>query len=129
MTTLPAGVYYVGDPCYTVQDTQEHWINFLNHCDLPGWSGSGTWRGSRFWVSNTLYGDGVYGGSDGFDYPVDAGLIGAIPLELCVKFNKVQGVDFYATNFLGRMVEFKSDFQCSENGGLITIGNIMIDTR
>ena len=40
------------------------------------------YMGHPIFVHSTAYGDGSYEGSDGRSYSVDAGIIGAIPVEL-----------------------------------------------
>lgn len=52
--TLPAGEYYIGDPCYAI-------------CSV-----------GLMWVHGTLYGDGVYVDEKGYVYCVDSGQLGAI---------------------------------------------------
>lgn len=118
--TMPAGKYYVGDPCYSVPG--HRWMEWLEAAkyDEPG---------IRYLVADldgrpvlgigTMFGDGEYPGDDGNSYPVDAGLIGVVPVELAdVTFSGgVQEVDF------------PGDFQCCwDDSGIITLGHIEIDT-
>ena len=82
---MRAGTYYVGDLCYVMHP------QWQEVCDLMFNTGKGRdgvldgefnlANGVRFAVHGTAYGDGVYPGSDGKDYPVDAGLIGCIAVE------------------------------------------------
>lgn len=115
--TLPPGDYWVGDPCYSVPNGR--WIEWLEAADyenqrtllaaeLDGYPVVGV---------NTAHGDGCYLGSDGFDYPVDAGLIGATAAEL------TKGEPFGA-----RLVTFTQPFTVERNEGTIKIGWIEIET-
>ena len=87
---IPAGEYWLSDPCYTIKD--EDWIPWLEACNyteednlvgvIPGTDFSAV--GFR-----TAWGDGVYPlqkeegyhWDDVFALGVDAGLIGFVPCE------------------------------------------------
>ena len=119
---MKAGTYYVGDLCYVLHD---RWDEF---CALTC-SGSrvldGEFNladGTRFATYTTRYGDGNYFDEEGKSYDVDAGLIGCVALEdinFADPSNSVVG---------GRVVEFVQDFTTFSSGGVISIGNISIDT-
>ena len=74
--TMPAGEYWVGDPCYSVPDAR--WMEWLEAADYI--------NERRYLLAEidgqpvlgigTAYGDGLFPGSDGNEYAVDAGLIG-----------------------------------------------------
>lgn len=114
---MPAGEYWVGDPCYSVPD--ERWMEWLEAANFRD--------ERRFLVADldehtvlgigTAHGDGCYLGSDGHDYPVDAGLIGVTPVEL------VEGEPFGS-----RRVIFSEPFTCTYDDGMITLGSIHIAT-
>ena len=57
--TLPAGAYWIGDPCY------------LPYGRAPLWS-TGTDHGDGIYHD----GDGIYHDGDGNEYPVDSGQLG-----------------------------------------------------
>lgn len=121
--TMPAGRYWLGDPCYSVPD--DRWMEWLKAArfDEPD--------GRRFLLAEldgypvmaigTAHGDGEYPGSDGFSYPVDAGLIGLVPVELVPEGE---------TPFGARTETFDSTFTCTyeEEGGVIVLGHIEIKT-
>lgn len=70
--------FYVGDICYVMDDADyDRWIDVWGYSD-----GEIPMSGHSFAVASTAFGDGTYRGSDGFYYPVDAGVIGVVPLEL-----------------------------------------------
>jgi hypothetical protein len=117
--TMPAGEYWVGDPCYAVPN--DRWMEWLNAADflrqptpryllaeLDGYPVLGI---------GTAYGDGCYPGSDGSAYPVDAGLLGVVPVEVADS-----------DPFGMRRVVFAQPFECYYDHGTITLGHIDIDT-
>lgn len=85
---LPAGVYFIGDPCYAFgPDDDPEWQELVN---IGGSYGIfATVEGHPFAAYNTAYGDGFYPGHDDLEnisFPVDAGLVGVIPEVLTEKF-------------------------------------------
>lgn len=119
--TMPAGEYWIGDPCYAIPN--DRWMEWLEAgglgndpppkyqvADLDGYPCIGV---------GTAHGDGCYPGSDGASYPVDAGLIGAVAVEV------VEGEPFGM-----RRVTFEHDFDVSYDhaSGTIWIGDISIQT-
>ena len=79
--------FYVGDICYAMPNNLYHefWIN-AHDCDdgvffIPE-EDSGIPDGCFFAVASTAWGDGCYQDNAGRNYPVDAGNIGVLPLEL-----------------------------------------------
>ena len=73
--------FYIGDVCYALSDDiyDNVWGEKHNYneglIEVPE-------RGCGFAVGSTYNGDGKYRGSNSFRYPVDAGVIGIVPLEL-----------------------------------------------
>ena len=123
-TTLPAGKYIVGDPCYSMGD-HENWISWLERADYRNQKTileAKTPNGIAAGVS-TMHGDGVYRGIDGNLYGVDAGLIGVVPLLDARDLNEVIG------GKLGYVKEFDHDFAMSrDEDGVIHIGDLQIPT-
>jgi hypothetical protein len=67
----------------------------------------------------TKWGDGCYLGTDGNEYPVDAGLIGLVP------FNVVEDLSQHEKN----IVTFERPTLCINDGsGRLRFGHITIDT-
>lgn len=64
-----------------------------------------------------MYGNGSYIGYDGVEY---SGLIGLTPLALCEN----QTYD----DSLGTLVTFTEATECTEYDGVLTFGDIVIDT-
>lgn len=123
MTTyirVPAGTYVLGDPCYAVPD--ELWDAA---CDASQCFRRPTARvsyeGTEYVVLGfiTAYGDGMYKGSNGRTYPVDAGLIGLVPIGLCRDEAERRPAD---------VVTFAKSTLCTNTGGRMTFGEIVIDT-
>ena len=124
--TLPAGAYIVGDPCYSISD--EDWIPLLEAQGLWNKPSPRILEGEitnqhsgdpvTFTASSTAWGDGVYGDQFGRRYPVDAGLIGVVPVNLA-KVEYEEGT---------HLVEFDSPFTVAYDEGTITIGHLKIET-
>jgi len=118
---MPSGKYYIGDLCYVMHP---QWSEF---CDLTI-SGDCVKNGEfelsngvRFAAYSTMYGDGGYKDEDGRTYHVDAGLIG------CILLDDIEDPDAKITG--GQIIEFTEPFETSEEDGLISFGDIRIDTE
>jgi len=118
MSTLPAGEYYIGDPCYVIDDTK--WMDFLDpYWDLKGNGGKFEFEGHEVCVFQTQWGDGCYPCSDGSSLGVDAGLIGAIPLALAHGNPHASGT----------IVLYNSPFECSrDDDGRMHFGDVEVMT-
>ena len=79
--SFPPGNYYIGDICYVLDDVIYDTV-FGGSAYESGLYSS---TNGQFLVSNTYAGDGTYTGSDGFDYMVDAGIIGIVSSALISK--------------------------------------------
>ena len=119
-TTVPAGTYIVGDPCYSVPD--DRWMEWLEAADYTTSTHPvlvAELDGQVVVGVSTMYGDGCYAGSDGNEYGVDAGLIGLVPVGV-------------AGDTPGRgpsLVEFAEPVDCYRDGdGTIHLGHIAIQT-
>lgn len=131
--TIPAGTYFLGDPCYVVPD--EDWMPLLESCryfglsdpDLPGVpSPVGTTpSGIQVVAFSTAYGDGTYVDQRGWEYSVDAGLIGLTPETIRFKNDYAPEV----LDRLGRLVTFDQDTTATTDGeGRMTFGQFTINT-
>lgn len=95
--TLPAGKYFIGDPCYVFSNDDDnhdwHDVIELNNFDDPEFVAM--LDSSPLVAYGTVYGDGVYGARSYGDmsirrnlsgmYPVDAGLIGVTNLDYFIN--------------------------------------------
>ena len=119
---MRAGKYYIGDLGYVLH---ERWDEFCALTISGNTVLDGEFNladGTRIATYTTRWGDGNYFDQEGKSYDVDAGLIGCVRIEDIDLTNP--------DNFLagGRVVEFANDFTTFSAGGVITIGNIVIDT-
>lgn len=105
--------FYVGDPCYVFEGS---WMEIVDsfYDDSNKDKLTAVLKGTKIGMSNTAYGDGMYAGSDGQDYPVDAGLIGITPLEI-VEVKLEDDCHF------GKIVPYKGRATVAYDEGTITI--------
>ena len=130
MIRLPAGKYFIGDPCYAIRETKDNPDRWSDFCEALFATDSNysnqellEFEGKKMFAAGTAHGDGCYEGSDGFGYGVDAGLIGCVPLSLCNEKMKEM-------KRLGTIVEFKKPFDAERTGDYIFIfGHIEIPTN
>jgi len=121
---VPAGHYILGDPCYVVPDSD--WDSLLQSCNYfenpIGYVKDGI-QEFPVLAFSTLWGDGCYKGTDGNTYPVDAGLIGLVPIEILGKdVHNLRGD-------LSKIVTFDKTIKCSrDSDGKLRFGHITIDT-
>lgn len=119
---VPAGTYVVGDPCYSIPN--DLWMEWLEAADNRNIDRShvlqATVNGMVAVGVRTYGGDGCFPGNDGNEYPVDAGLIGLVPIEVADK------------NSMGDarvVVTFDTAVTCfNDMDGNITLGHIVIAT-
>lgn len=118
---MPAGTYLVGDPCYAVAD--DRWMEWLESANFrdDGQVLIAELDGHPVLGIGTAHGDGVYTDEDGKRYPVDAGLIGLVPIE-------VAGGALTLRSDLNHVVTFNGPFDCRYDDGVIRLGHIVIDT-
>jgi len=109
---LPAGVYWIGDLSYVIDDFFEQGL------DEP--KGVNTTKGGHFFaIYETAHGDGIFDDNDGDDYGSDAANLGCIPIDAIDQVSD-----------LGHLVRFHSTFVCRwiEEGGFICFGDLAIKT-
>ncbi|NLK64953.1 MAG: hypothetical protein GX289_07650 [Tissierellia bacterium] len=117
---MKTGKYYIGDPCYVVED-QNDWIKLLEDTNYFE-NKNQSYKGQPIYCGGTAYGDGCYESNKGKCYGVDAGLLGIMPVEV---------IDIPETEaeFLGSIETFDKDFDVEIGKGLFIFGDIIIDTR
>ncbi len=116
--SLPEGIYYVGDPCYSLSD--ELWDEYLHIADFYLDGKTVMLSDGRLVASvSTCWGDGVYVGSDERTYPVDAGVLGAV--------QAIDGDD-RPPEVLAQTKVFAKPFDVTYQEGTVVIGDISIDT-
>ena len=77
---MKTGKYYIGDPCYVVED-QNDWIKLLEDTNYFK-NKNQSYKGQPIYCGGTAYGDGCYESNKGKCYGVDAGLLGIMPVEV-----------------------------------------------
>jgi hypothetical protein len=102
--TLPAGKYYIGDPCYVISD-RDAWIEFIESCGYFEASCEAYIGEDKFWAYGTAHGDGSYWCSEGKRLSVDSGLIGIVPIDVVEKYGDIDYI-----KGLGIIVEFDDAF-------------------
>jgi hypothetical protein len=103
--TAPPGEYYIGDLCYALEsEVYDTIFGSLGGYDSGLYQEKGT--ENFFLVDNTAYGDGLYHGTDGKEFGVDAGIIGICPKALCKQDGN--GGQFYT---------FKEPVKCRFGSG------------
>ena len=124
LVTLPAGEYYIGDPCYVIHD--DEWMPFLEAnglLDNDGFHPACEYHDKPCFVSSTMYGDGTYpvwGPVGQKPIGVDAGLLSAVPSDLVADRGEAERLGFFVT--------FAEDFACGWEDGTIIFGDYRIAT-
>ena len=113
---LPAGTYVITDPCYVI----ERWDKAIADTNCFDDTGVFQMDGYNYCGIGTMYGDGLYYDNYGIEYPVDAGLIGAVSVELVILEGK-------CTDY--KTVTFDYPVKCGvDSEGTIFFGDIRIET-
>jgi hypothetical protein len=109
--TMPAGVYYVGDLSYVMQDKQ------VCHAHTGEFQLD---NGHRAAVYATVHGNGEQ--TDCFDnwYSVYSGTVGCM---------LASDIDLQDDDAVGNIIEFTSDFETGVAQGVVYFGNLTIDTN
>lgn len=126
--SLPAGKYWVCDPCYAYPD--DEWQDF---CDILQSKGEGWHAYGRheFFVWGTAFGDGLYelNGPRTLDHlGVDAGLLSIIPEALVKKWGSVKEMKRLVGMNLVALIELKEEATVEESGGNVKFGGYEVIT-
>lgn len=139
---LPAGKYLVGDPCYSFTNDpnpngSDLWMQWLNaawkDCDANQVKVlDAEVAGFRIAASGTAYGDGQYPDQFGNSYCVDAGLIGAVPIEaISILYPEYAGLtdEALGEKTMTMVMTFDRPFHVSfDEDGVISVGHVNIET-
>lgn len=123
--TLPAGTYYIGDPCYAFDQSWGQILDDNNYLD----DGTSTIDGYEIMTGSTAYGDGVYKDNEKYIYHVDAGLLGIMPVDLLLKDNKLTIEEINNEKGLGRIVKFDVPVIVHILNGIFKFNGIKINTQ
>ena len=110
---LKKGTYYIGDPCYLLNEDDYEKIVIDNFNNLENYE--------NFFISKTKFGDGTYKDNQYGIYPVDSGLLSILPEEICSHDKKEE--DFC------RKVNFPKDFYVENQDGIFYFDKIRIKTK
>jgi hypothetical protein len=134
--TVPAGEYFLGDPCYAVPNGDwEHliksWGDFATPiATLPD--------GTQVVAFHTAFGDGVYAEKI-YDYrlPVDSGLIGLVPVtpvteaalaESTAKLAERNGDGWYDSVLMRKVTFDHGEVLCIDVHGKLMFDGLTVDT-
>ncbi len=119
---MKAGKYYIGDPCYVIDD---NWEGFLDVGQARKSEENETFifGGYECFFASTSDGDGTFKDNLGNEYDVDSGTIGIIPIELLQMTE-----EYIKENKCGNVVEFDEEFNVKSISGIFTFGHIVINT-
>jgi|WetSurSiteA1Bulk_404760.scaffolds.fasta_scaffold14398_4 hypothetical protein len=132
--TLPAGLYFIGDPCYLIPDEDwdvigdnTNWFgaNLSDNMPPNDWDdGLYHWNGKLCFASHTKHGDGCFTFSRGRrEIWVDSGTIGITPFD----GNPPDGASLGF--WLGGVIEeHKNPIEVWEEDGVFHIGKSVIRT-
>ncbi len=126
VTVLPAGKYWVGDPCYLIrQDDWSYFCEVIISLDFEYFSYKNL---TKFFYFNTYYGDGVYpltkSSKEIAELGVDSGTLAIIPAGLAKEWAKHPD----AKKQLGRFITVDKPFSVDYDNGIASFGDYVIDT-
>ena len=107
--------YVIGDLCNCLNS--DDWFDYCYDEVLP--------EGAFSFHTGT--GDGTYFDQEGFAYGVDSGTIGILPLDKVSDLDKLRTALKYRIVQILDLPEVGED-DCYEEDGVITLGEIIIDT-
>lgn len=121
---MPAGKYYVGDPCYSVSD--DTWTDLLKQLIVGPKCMDGKFvlpDGRVIVAVSTAFGNGTYSDDMGHRFGVDSGCLGL------VRVKHADNDEDADEDYTPIKISFKEPFEVKSNGkGLITFGPLSIDT-
>lgn len=120
---VPAGKYWLGDPCYVIESND--WSKVCEAFYADENQGKSVVQvdlnGNTVVLCQTAWGDGEYLSSKGHILPVDSGTIGLVSLAYDPEFK---------SNFdLCSEVEFTVDTKVDNFDGIMFFGTIRVDTK
>ena len=132
--TLPAGAYYIGDPCYILNDEIYHKIlmplvfeslrNRRNAYEF--YSNPNNEYTQRGVVMHTLEGDGLYPSNTGLFFAVDSGQIACIDMA-CIGIT--EDIDYAVSKNSVCIYNFNKPFNCVRyDNGVLRFNSVSINT-
>ena len=132
--TLPAGAYYIGDPCYILNDKTYDNILMpvMREANRNGrdtyefYSNPHNEYTQRGVVMGTLHGDGIYYDNIGVSYPVDSGQIACIDIA---SIGLKADIIYYVNTKAVYLYNFDKPFDCvRHDNGVLRFNSISINT-
>jgi len=131
---LPAGKYFISDPCYVVPD--EYWMDVLEESDYFPRSEGGEAnfnyksKNHKVWAGGTAWGDGCYRSNEYREYGVDSGCIGITEWSQELEDLLASKYGRQVTNgSLCRIKEFKNPFTITIDNGRFRFDREIINTK
>lgn len=132
--TLPAGAYYIGDPCYILNDETYDKIlmpfafetlrNRRNAYEF--YSNPNNEYTQRGVVMHTLEGDGLFPSNTGLFFAVDSGQIACIDMA-CIGIT--EDIDYAVRKNSVCIYNFNKPFSCVRyENGVLRFNNVSINT-
>ena len=115
--TLPPGKYFIGDPSLVFG--HRSWDEVMTAGKDFKNSAPFDFGGFSLWVAYTTNGDGEYEDQNGNKYPVDAAVLGAVPIEL---------VEDPEHESFGAILNAPRGLEVSSEDGVFRFNEIVIDT-
>lgn len=115
--TLAPGKYYIGDPSYVFDSG--NWDKVMAAGGDFVSSEPFLYGGLSMWVAYTANGDGEYEDQNGNKYPVDAAVLGAVPIEL---------VENPEHESFGAILDAPRGLEVCLEDGVFRFNQIVIDT-
>lgn len=117
---LPAGDYWIGDPCYAI--SPERWHDFLHSINHV--TGQANKDGQQCAVFRT-HGDGTFPDQQKRLYPVDSGMIAAIPKAA----TDTPPPGYPSLTTMGQFVKSEQPLQCFSRQHSISFGPVAIHCK
>lgn len=114
--TIPSGKYWLGDPCYVINNPEE-WTHVC-HETFKDLEEPVSIENGIVVLFGTSYGDGEYFDNNKRQILVDSGTIGLVSFEHNPKGSKNS-----------HLVEFKEEMECFASNGILVFGTITVDTE
>jgi hypothetical protein len=117
---LPAGDYFVGDPCYLIPDgSYEEWVESAQAAMVDEDLYVADVAGHQVAACGIVW-DSDFTDAEGREYGEDSGLIGAVPVGIAVQDDP----DIVG---LVHRVTFPTDFEVYVSEGALHIGHVTIN--
>lgn len=118
MLKLPAGKYYIGDPCYVFAD--KTWDRILESDTELRTGEIVEFEGHQLWAHATFHGDGTYKDQNENEFGVDGSMLGAVPID---------AIDEPAGEEFGTVIDAPNGLEVEYSNGTFWIGPITIKTN